>query len=136
MKKLLPLLILTLFVASCVAPFAMSGVGQGDCVAGDCENGGGHKVFIDGSQYIGGWSEGKSTELGIVIDKKGFIVAYKRCEGDRDECSQSISANLQKKYSEAKLPQFHIKEQRTFVKANFFDSQLLLFLINYTLEEL
>ena len=129
MKKLLPLLILTLFLASCVAPLAMSGVGQGDCVAGDCENGGGHKVFIDGSQYIGGWSEGKSAEsLGIVIDKKGFIVAYKGCEGDRDECSQSISDNLQKKYPEAKLPQFHIEEQRTFVKANFFDSQLFIVL--------
>ena len=62
MKKLLPLLILSLFLASCVAPrgknrgvdqIAVSDVGQSDCVAGDCENGVGKLIFSSGASYAG-----------------------------------------------------------------------------------
>ena len=62
MKKLLPLLILSLFLASCVAPrrknrgvdkIAMSDVGQSDCVAGDCENGVGKLIFSSGASCAG-----------------------------------------------------------------------------------
>ena len=62
MNKLLPRLILSLFLASCVAPrgknrgadqIVMSDVGQSDCVAGDCENGVGKLIFSSGASYAG-----------------------------------------------------------------------------------
>ena len=62
MKKLLPLLIFSLFLSSCVAPWvrnrgvdqiAVSDVGQSYCVAGDCENGVGKLIFSSGASCAG-----------------------------------------------------------------------------------
>ena len=80
MKKLLPLLILTLFLASCVAPWvknrgvdqiAVSDVGQSDCVAGDCENGVGKLIFSSGASYAGRWKNGKYHGQGRYVDDSG-----------------------------------------------------------------
>ena len=80
MKKHLPLLILSLFLASCVAPrgknrgvdkIAMSDVGQSDCVAGNCENGVGKLIFSSGSSYAGRWKNGKYHGQGRYVDDSG-----------------------------------------------------------------
>ena len=102
-------MILSLFLASCAAPLAMSG-GRSECIAGDCENGGGHKVFADGSQYIGDWEQGKFNGMGLKVDEGGFISSGVWLKGKigRQESSQSVSDSLQLKYPEENLPQFHI----------------------------
>jgi len=62
MKKLLLLLM--------TAPI----IGFGQCVSGDCENGYGTYLYLDGEKYIGKWKDNKFNGEGTLIFKDGKYV--------------------------------------------------------------